>query len=79
MVDAHSKGSKMKFVNHNSKSPTCEARIMLVNGDFRIAVYAARYTHTHTMMMMVFVGVGLGDGDGDCDGDGDGDGDVQEH
>jgi len=41
LIDAARMGGKIRFANHSNK-PNCRVKILLVNGDYRIGIYAAK-------------------------------------
>jgi hypothetical protein len=42
VVDATRKGNKAKYLNHNEKDPNCGTRIVFVNGDHKVGIFALR-------------------------------------
>ncbi|TYZ57635.1 hypothetical protein PybrP1_003387 [[Pythium] brassicae (nom. inval.)] len=48
VVDSTRKGNKTRFINHDSAKPNCFAKIVNVNSNYRIGMYALRDIEPHT-------------------------------
>jgi len=40
VLDAHTSGRKLKFANHSAKQANCYPRVVQVNGDHRVGIFA---------------------------------------
>ncbi|KAF7312106.1 Pre-mRNA splicing factor [Mycena indigotica] len=41
-IDGTYAGNNSRYINHDQRKPNCEARILLVNGEHRIGIFATR-------------------------------------